>query len=117
MGDCAASPSGGLDRVGGLAGGRAPGVAVPGAGARYRGRTRGCFAGFARLGGGELAGLPEQEDLFQAAENAGEDRRDDGLDGRRQEDTLFPWCLHRVAQAGEGVAQGGCLVLHGMDNN
>ena len=37
-------------------------------------------AGVARLGSRESAGLPEQEELFQAGENAREDASDQGVD-------------------------------------
>ena len=50
-------------------------------------RCRGVVGGGARCGfaaRGELAGLPEQEELFQTVEEAGEERRNQGVQGRWQ---------------------------------
>ena len=66
-------------------------------------------------GGGQRdqgAGLPEQEDLFQAGENAGEDGRDQGVQGGRR---ACPTCPRRgagSAKGGELGAQRGWLLVH-----
>ena len=55
---------------------------------------------------GELAGLPELDELFETAEDAGEDGGDGGVD-----DGGYPGgfrvCFHRGVQAGEPGRQGG----------
>jgi len=53
-----------------------------------------------------LAGLPEQEDLFQAGEDAGQTGHDEGVDGNRNPGARLRF-LRDAAQAGELVAEGG----------
>ena len=55
---------------------------------------------------GQATGLPEQEHLLQAAENAHQAGDDQRVDGRRQPDTLL-LRLRIGAQAGDLVAQEG----------
>jgi len=62
--------------------------------------------GAARLRRGELAGLPEQEYLFQAGEDAGQTGHDEGVDGNRNPGARLRF-LRDAAQAGELVAEGG----------
>ena len=64
------------------------------------------FGGAAGGRCGEGSGLPEQQDPLQAAEDAREDRCDQGVYGRRAPGTILPR-LRRVAQAGDLVAEGG----------
>ena len=64
------------------------------------------------LGRGQLAGLPEQEKLFQAGEDAGQAGHNQGVDGGRNPGTLLLPCPRAVAQAGELVAEGGRMILH-----
>ncbi len=63
------------------------------AGAR-EGRARCCCAGpglrVADRGRGELAGLPEGEELFEAGEDARENGSDQGIQGGRQTDARLP---------------------------
>ena len=58
------------------------------------------------------AGLPQGQELLQAAEDAGENGGDGGVDGRGNPDTVLPPGLRIAAQAGESLAEGGGLVLH-----
>ena len=64
------------------------------AGTRLVARLTGALAG--RRGGvadrrrGEKAGLPEQDELLQTAENARENGRDHGVQRRRQPSTILP---------------------------
>ena len=63
------------------------------------------------LGLRKLAGVPEQEDLFQAGEDAGQDGHDEGVDGGGQHSPV----LIRAgcgAQASELVGQCGVLWVH-----
>ena len=74
--------------------------------ARVRGGARGggvagCGAG---LRGGEGAGLPKLEELFQAAEDAGEGGQNQGVQNLRQPAPNGATC-RVVAQAGEMVGQ------------
>ena len=72
--------------------------------------------GVAGMGGGrqgEIAGLPKLEELFEATENARENGRDQGI---QQSDTRLPH-LRGAAQAGDLVAEGGCMCFHATDNN
>ena len=43
----------------------------------------------ARRGGGEIAGLPEQQDLFQPLEDAREEGRDEGVQGCGQHSSVI----------------------------
>ena len=70
-------------------------------------------AGMAGGRQGEIAGPPKLEELFQAAENACEDGRDQGI---QQSDTGLPH-PRGAAQAGDLVAEGGCMCFHATDNN
>ena len=83
------------------------GAGLPGAsegGARGDGGgVAGCGAG---LRGGEGAGLPKLEELFQAAEDAGEGSQNQGVQNLRQPAPLGATC-RVVAQAGEMVGQRG----------
>ena len=73
---------------------------------RGDGRARGaCGAGDHRFEGREVAGLPEQEKLFQAAENARENGHDESLKRIGQPGTRRVG-LRGSAQAGEAVGQG-----------
>ena len=56
-------------------------------------------------GVGELAGLPEQDELFQAGEQAREAGRDEGVQGRGQPGLRLVG-LGGGAQTGELVGQG-----------
>ena len=73
-------------------------------------------AGGADLRRGEVARLPEVEDLFQAAEDARQDGDDQGVDGGGNPGTLL-LCLRGAAQAGDLVAEGGCVCFHGSHTN
>ena len=77
-------------RDGGWAGGDGP-VAGPGAGRRaadaWRARTCCGISGALRLGGRKVAGLPELEELLQAAEDARQEGGDQGVHGLRQPGT------------------------------
>ena len=57
--------------------------------------------------GGEVAGLPEQKDLFQAAEDAREEGRDHGVQGIGQHSACCRPGGGGGAEAGELVAKGG----------
>ena len=88
-------------------GARAPGGAVN-AGKQDAGGL--CCAGDG--GRDKGAGLPEQEDLFQAGEDAGEDGRDQGVQGSGH---ACPTCPRRgagSAKGGELGAQRGGLLVH-----
>ena len=65
---------------------------------------------------GELAGLPELEDLLEAGENAAEGGDDEGVDGGRNPGALL-LCQHGAVQAGDLVAEGGCMCFHATDDN
>ena len=69
---------------------------------------RGCGVWAADWGGGDCAGLPEQDELIQAAEDAGEDGRDQGVHCVRQPGAGFPRrnCGLEVGDLG---AEGGWL--------
>lgn len=67
------------------------------------GGVAGCGAG---LRGGEGAGLPKLEELFQAAEDAGEGGENQGVQNLRQPAPNGAAC-RVVAQAGEMVGQRG----------
>ena len=71
----------------------------------------------AGLGRGESAGLPEPEELLQAAENAGKNGGNQGVYGRRAPGTLLQPRPRRAAQAGELVAEGKCVCFHGENTN
>ncbi len=62
---------------------------------------------------GELAGLPEQEEPFQAVEDAREDGGDQGVEGFGHDSPTSPrrGCAG-VAQAGDLVAEQGGLDRH-----
>jgi len=86
-------------------------VAAPFRTRRFRGRGRGVDNGTAWLRRGELTGFPEQEDLFQVGENAGEASHDDGVHGRG-EAKLGGVLLSAVAQPGDRIAEGGGMRFH-----
>ena len=70
---------------------------------------RGCSVLGLRAGdrsGGEGAGLPERDQLFQAAENAREDRRDQGVQCGRQPGARL-LCRIGGLETGDLGAQGG----------
>ena len=78
------------------------------------------FCGFVALGFGvralagdglgKLAGLPEQEDLLQAVEDAREDGGDQGVEGFGQHSPISPRRGRAgFAQAGDLSAEGGGL--------
>ena len=71
------------------------------------GNRRGWRVGLHRWDGGqrEGAGLPEQDELFKAAEQARQGRHDEGMEGGRQPAMLL-LRLSGVAQRGEGSSQG-----------
>ena len=98
---------------------RARGAGVAGGLARDR---RGLGAGGVRVDGGagrgdgELARLPQLQELFQAAENAGENGGDQGIQSRRAPGALLPRG-RRAAQAGDLVAEGGCMSFHAFNTN
>ena len=61
------------------------------------------------LGGGEVPGLPEQEDLFEAGEEPGEDGEDEGVDGIGRNPPVRRWACDG-AQASKLVGHiGGCF--------
>ena len=61
-------------------------------------------------GQGELAGLPEQEELFEAGEDAHENRRDHGVHGGGQNNGVSVGGGGEGAQASELVGQcGSCF--------
>ena len=66
---------------------------------------------------GQAAGLPEGEDLLQAAEDAGQAGHDEGVDGVQNPGAVLPRGPRDVAQAGELFAQGGWLILHTAHTN
>ena len=80
------------------------GGAVPPVGGRARGAVVGGGSGCGGRDRGEGAGLPEQQDLFEAAEDAREDGGDHGVHGGGQ---------HSACPGGGEVAQGGALVGQG----
>ena len=86
----------------------AGGGAVPPVGGRARGAVVGGGSGCGGRDRGEGAGLPEQEDLFEAAEDAGEDGGDQGAQGGGQECGVSVGGGGDGAQASELVGQGGC---------
>ena len=65
---------------------------------------------------GENAGLPELDELFQAAEDAGQAGDDQVVDGGRDEGAPL-LCVHGIVHAGDLVAEGGVCVFHGLNNN
>ena len=76
----------------------------------------GVAGGLEGLGEGELLGLPLQEDLFQAGENAGQAGDDEGVDGVGDPGALL-LCQKRALKAGDLSAEGGSLVFHVADTN
>ena len=99
-------------RLAGWVGGLAE-LAPPRSAVRGRGGAMVAAVGvgaMARVGlnGGKLAGLPEQEDLFQPAEQAGEASHDQGVHGRGYPGRAF---VRRggEAHAGKPVAQRGLM--------
>ena len=89
-----------------------PGLGVVMPGARRRGEQGGVGA---RGGRGELAGLEEDEDLFEVGEDTGEDGGDEGVHGGGQHSPVRS--QGRFAQAGERVAEGGGVLGHGWMYN
>ena len=89
---------------------RAVGAAAAGPGGLARGGV--LARGGAGLGQGEVSGLPEQEYLFEAGEDAGQAGHDEGVDGVGQHS---PVRILRCGgtQTSELVGQGGGLCLHG----
>ena len=63
-----------------------------------------------------MAGLPEGEDLFQAGEDADQGGDDQGVDGAGNPGALL-LRLRGAAQAGDLVAEGGCMCFHAADTN
>ena len=66
---------------------------------------------------GQAAGLPEGEDLLQAAEDAGQAGHDEGVDGVQNPGAVLRPGPRDIAQAGELFAQGGWLILHAAYTN
>ncbi len=81
---------------------------MPGAGLAFAGAADAGMAGGgfvqAALRRGELAGLPEPEELFQAGEEARQGGHDQGVDGVRNPGAVLLPCLRIAAQAGEMIA-------------
>ena len=101
-----------------MAGRRGGAARMRGARVPLGGAMGGVRRGGARGGGKrEVAGLPEQEELLQAAENAGENGGNQGVYSRRAPGTLLLPRPRRAAQAGELVAEGKCVCFHGEDTN
>ena len=102
-------------RAGGaVAGGVVAGVGTArdpgGFGLAGGGRKRGSFTSFGRTGfwGGELACLPEQEKLFQTAEDAREGGQNQGVQRPGQPTPVGAGCDGGV-EAGEAGGQRGWL--------
>ena len=91
---------------------RARGGAAEGRGRAGRGRAGVTLPACCGEGDGKLAGLPEQEDLFQAGEQAGQAGHDQRVDRVRNPGAPL-LCQRSMAQAGELVAEGEGYGFHG----
>ncbi len=91
---------GGLGRV-------VAGAGAVAGGGRARGRCGGSDIGLADRRDGEGAGAPEIEELFQAGEEAGEDGRDQGVKGGREQGARLP--PERAGLGGGDRGAEGCM--------
>lgn len=84
--------------------------ALRGGGLAVAGLAGRCGGAVSRGRGGEFAGLPEEEDCFEAGEDAGQDGGDEGVQGFGQHSPVRP--RGRFAQVGDRVAEGGRVLGH-----